>query len=168
MPQGYYWEASSEDTGRRFFFLQWASIVVIGNKNKCSSCYIDYLSCLQLNPLFYVAVLLDPTAKQGPFYESMERDEFTIRMSEISMFMKNYQQAQKFNSNTGQRLEQESTSNISRKNNNLLSFNIHKSPYPLEHVETDSTQGEGDNESLKNGIDTTGSPQSSANPDGVQ
>ncbi|QLL34121.1 hypothetical protein HG536_0F04470 [Torulaspora globosa] len=120
-------------------------IVLQAIKDSCR-CYEDYLSDIQVNPLFYVAVILDPTAKQDKLYEIMEDEEFTVRISEVNSFMRNYLKVQRFSCATEQERRKipEACSD-----ENLLSFNIRVAPDPSRHTGSAAMEAECNDGSLE-------------------
>ncbi|QLL33927.1 hypothetical protein HG536_0F02520 [Torulaspora globosa] len=116
--------------GRECLSLDDKRIVLQAIKDSYS-CYQDHLCDLEVNPLFYVAVLLDPTAKQDKLREVMEADELTVRISEVNSFMRNYLKVQRFSCATEQERRKIPKA---PSNENLLSFNIRVAPDPSKHT----------------------------------
>ncbi|QLQ82447.1 hypothetical protein HG537_0H02090 [Torulaspora globosa] len=108
--------------------------------------YQDDLSDLEANPLFYVAVILDPTAKQQKLNELMEEADVEFKMSKVNSFIRNFLKVQKLRYDTEEALK---ALKENRNNDDLLSFNIRLAPDPSKLSPPPPVEAEKNDESLE-------------------
>lgn len=122
--------------------------IVLEAINDAHFCYQNYLSYIQSNPLYYVAVMLDPTAKHEQLYKAMNADEFTIRMNSVTSFIRSY-----LSEENSTRCEDRDAAQVSYEeevcDDDYRSFNVHEQPRLAQLPESESTPTNDDNEVLK-------------------
>lgn len=102
--------------------------------------YQDYLSHIQANPLFYVAVVLDPTAKQRKLHDTMEKSEYDVRMGEVDSFIRDFLQTQKFARATGGKELNETPHTPTE--GDPLSFRIYEAQNPPNSASSDTEKAD--------------------------
>ncbi|QLG73540.1 hypothetical protein HG535_0F00500 [Zygotorulaspora mrakii] len=111
--------------------------IVLEAINVAYLCYQNYLSHIQANPLYYAAVMLDPTAKHEQLYRMMEIDEFNLRMNQVNNFVRMYLNEEGVELGNGQQASPE-LSTIGREEDYYRCFNVHEQPQPTETYSTAS------------------------------
>lgn len=146
-------EIPKSNKGMDFSFLNGPSSlssdeknIVLEAINESYLCYQNYLSYVQANPLYYVAVMLDPTAKHEQLYKTMEIDEFNLRMNQVKNFIRMYLNEQRNELNNSQ-LASTEPSVVGREEDYVRCFNVHEQPPPTESYSPNSVYD--DSESLE-------------------